>query len=105
MIDNQEIASVSRQSIRQNMALISQDPLLLDLSLRENLDIEGICSDAEIWEAIQATHCKSVVDKLPGGLDYQIAANGGILSRGEWQLLALCRALLQSTWIKINMRP
>jgi ATP-binding cassette, subfamily C (CFTR/MRP), member 1 len=95
IVDGRDIRQIPRQTLRQAMTIIPQDPLLLDLTLRENLDPEGVLSDAEIWAGLEQTQCKQFVDTLPSKLDHEITANGGQFSRGQRQLLALCRALLR----------
>lgn len=91
--------------------MLLEDPLLVDLSLRENLDLEGVYKDVEIWAALETAHvcsivdklskklimvqCRAVAEKLDGGLDHRIRATGGSLSAGEKQLLAMARAILR----------
>jgi len=50
---------------------IRQEPLLLEMSIRENLDIEGTKTDSEIWEALEKTGVKELIEQLPGKLDHQ----------------------------------
>ena len=65
--------------------------MLLDLTIRENLDIEGHAADHEIWNALDKVGCKALIQALPGQLDHAITHGG--LSRGTKQLLALARAI------------
>jgi ATP-binding cassette subfamily C (CFTR/MRP) protein 1 len=62
------------------MTIIPQDPLLLELTLRENLDLEGIRSDQEIWAALEKTQCKPLIEALPEKLDTLITGDGGNFS-------------------------
>lgn len=55
-MDGRDIATLPRAELRSSLTVIGQSPLLLELSLRENLDIEGIYGDAEIWAALDAAN-------------------------------------------------
>ena len=94
LIDGKNIRDLPRQTLRSSMTIIPQAPLLLELSIRENLDMEGVVDDAEIWAALEQTECKAWIESLPGGLDH-VAVSGSAWSRGQRQLLALSRALLR----------
>lgn len=52
-VDGKNIAELSLDTLRQGMTLIPQDPLLLEMSIRDNLDLEGGASDADIWSALE----------------------------------------------------
>lgn len=66
--------------LRQALTIIPQDPLLLELSIRENLDLEGLRTDQEIWAALEKTQCKSLIEALPDKLDTVVAGDGGNFS-------------------------
>ncbi|KAH8914078.1 P-loop containing nucleoside triphosphate hydrolase protein [Atractiella rhizophila] len=94
LIDNVDITTISKRALRSSMSVIPQDPLLLDTTLRENLDIESQSSDADIWKALDSAQLKNFVEELPQKLDTPITGEGGTLSRGQRQLLALVRSLI-----------
>ncbi|KAK4687233.1 hypothetical protein P7C73_g2882, partial [Tremellales sp. Uapishka_1] len=110
-VDGEDIRDISLSDYRAAMSIIPQDPLLLELSLRDNLDPEALHSDADIWSALEksqvssifaptmrtltALQLKSHVETFPGKLDELIEGDGGSFSRGQRQLLALARAILR----------
>ncbi|KAK9899697.1 P-loop containing nucleoside triphosphate hydrolase protein [Cystobasidium minutum MCA 4210] len=100
-IDGIDIRQLPRKTLRQALTIIPQDPLLLELSVRENLDLENVKTDQEIWAALEKTQCKPLIEALPDKLDTIIAGDGGNFSRGERQLLAMTRALLRSKKILV----
>ena len=63
------------------MTIIPQDPLMLELSVRENLDIEGQCSDQQIWAALEQTQCKTLIENMPEKLDTLVTGDGGDFSQ------------------------
>ncbi|KAL8281226.1 hypothetical protein RQP46_006260 [Phenoliferia psychrophenolica] len=98
MVDGKDISDLSLDTLRKGMTLIPQDPLLLEMSIRDNLDLEGTASDAEIWEALEKSSMKTVIESLPLKLD-EVVSGSGRFSRGQKQLLALARALLRSYFL------
>lgn len=86
---------IDREVLRSSIAIVPQEPLLLKAAtIRENLDIENIHNDAEIWRALDQCHVQDLVEGLPDKLDCLDAS--AFLSRGELQLLALSRAVCES---------
>lgn len=53
---------------------------MLELSVRENLDLEGVCSDQQIWAALEQTQSKALIDGLPDKLDTIVTGDGGDFS-------------------------
>ncbi|KAJ7205375.1 P-loop containing nucleoside triphosphate hydrolase protein [Mycena rebaudengoi] len=94
LVDGVDISGISLNMLRSGMTLIPQDPLLLEISVRANLDIEGIHSDEEIWRALELSSMKDVIDRFPSKLE-EVITGSSRFSRGQKQLLALARALLR----------
>ena len=67
LIDGTNIRDLPRSTLRSSMTIIPQAPLLLELSIRENLDIEGVSTDLDIWAALELTECKTWIESLPRG--------------------------------------
>ncbi|MFN7694026.1 MAG: ABC transporter transmembrane domain-containing protein [Burkholderiales bacterium] len=100
-VDGTDIASVTRASLRDQFAVVSQDILLFDDSVLANVAYaqkpdralaEAALRDAALWDFVQT---------LPEGLDARIGANGSTLSGGQRQRLAIARALYRDApiWI------
>lgn len=90
-IDGIDLATIPRETIRTRLITITQDPLILIGTVRLNLDPSLVHSDEAIIAALERVGVLSVIQQR-GGLDAEITASS--LSRGQQQLLALGRALL-----------
>ena len=94
-IDGQDIAHVTLQSLRAQIALIPQDPVLFHRSLRENISYgKPEATEAEILRASQLAHCDEFIRTIPGGYDAKVGERGTKLSGGEKQRIAIARAIL-----------
>lgn len=89
-IDGVDVSGISIDTLRQNLAIIPQDPTLFKGTLRFNLDPNNKFSDALIWKVLEKVHLVNVVTTL-GGLDATINEGGNNLSLGQRQLLCLAR--------------
>lgn len=63
-------------------SLVTQEPFLWFSTLRDNLDLEHVCADSEIWDALELVGMKDLISALPEKLDTVLEA-GGSFSRGE----------------------
>ena len=79
------------------MAIVPQEPILFEETLRYNVDPIGNYSDTEIWEALEKSNLKNVIENLPNKLDSIVMANGSNFSFGQQQLLCFARALVKKS--------
>ena len=95
-IDNQNIREITLHSLRKNISLVSQDIILFDQSIRDNIAFanENASLD-EIMEACKFAAADEFVNKLPNKLDTIIGENGIRLSGGQKQRISIARAILK----------
>lgn len=80
-----------------HVSYVPQEGSIFDGSLRENLCMNGLRTDEELWEALRSVNLADMVKKLPDGLDAHLGERGTALSGGEKQRLALARMLLDDS--------
>ena len=96
LIDEQDIAKVTQESLRQSIAVVQQDISLFHRSVLENLRYgKPDATDAEVYRAAEAAHCTEFIERLPQGFDTIVGERGLKLSGGERQRLAIARAFLR----------
>lgn len=99
-IDGQDINSLTCDSIRGNMSLITQDPYIFNFSIRENLAlVKEDMTDDEMIEACKLAQIHDYIMTLPDKYDTLVGEGGVTLSGGQRQRLAIARALLKKTEI------
>lgn len=95
LIDGQEIAGVSLESLRRQIALIPQDPMLFHRTLRENISYgKPEAVEAEIIAAAKLAHCDEFIRSLAGNYEAKVGERGTKLSGGEKQRITIARAIL-----------
>ena len=100
LLDGEDIRDYTLDSLRSHMALVDQEPILLNDTLRNNLTYghEHVASTA-LSQIIQKTQLKELVDRLPKGLETTVGDRGVQLSGGEKQRVAIARAMLKGSEI------
>ncbi|TXG76224.1 ABC transporter ATP-binding protein, partial [Patescibacteria group bacterium] len=102
LIDGQNIAEVTQQSLRSQIAYVPQDPFLFHRSLRENIAYgKAGATDEEIITAAKKAHAWEFIQKLSNGLDTIVGERGVKLSGGQRQRIAIARAILKDAPILI----
>jgi ABC-type multidrug transport system fused ATPase/permease subunit len=99
LIDGIDTRSIPLDRLRCALAIIPQDPILFQGTLRRNLDRFQQFGDERILQALRRAHLGSWVETLEGGLNAEVKENGSNFSQGQRQLLCLARALLLDTRI------
>jgi ATP-binding cassette subfamily B protein len=95
LIDGQDIAKATQQSLRSQIAIVQQDPILLHRSLAENIAYgRPGASQAAIEQAARLANAHDFIQRLPKGFGTLVGERGVKLSGGERQRVALARAFL-----------
>ncbi|HEY4446930.1 MAG TPA: ABC transporter ATP-binding protein [Steroidobacteraceae bacterium] len=102
LIDGQNIAHVTQESLRASIAVVQQDISLFHRSLLENLRYgRPEASDEEVFRAVEAARCTEFINGLPQGFDTVVGDRGMKLSGGQRQRLAIARAFLMDAPIVV----
>ena len=97
-IDGQNIKEISLKSLRNNLSLVSQDVILFDDTIKNNiLYAKSDASFDEVKKACKFAAADEFIEKLPSGYDTLIGENGIRLSGGQKQRISIARAILKES--------
>ena len=100
LIDGINIEELNEEAIRGNITIISQNPYIFNMSIKDNLRlVKSNVSDEEIVEACKTACLDDFIESLPNKYDTIVGEAGINLSGGQRQRLAIARALIQNTKI------
>ncbi|WP_431091043.1 ABC transporter ATP-binding protein [Paenibacillus sp. 8b26] len=111
LINSISIRNYNKETLYDRIGVIFQDFVQFDFSVRENIgfgSIEHLELDTRIWESAQHTGVDKVIRDLPNQLEQQLGRNfeGGIqLSGGQWQKIAISRALFKDADVYVLDEP
>jgi subfamily B ATP-binding cassette protein MsbA len=103
LIDDVSIRDFTLNSLRRNISLVSQDVILFNDTIRNNLAYGQLRtrSDEELMAVAESAHILDFVDELPDGLETIVGDRGVLLSGGQRQRIAIGRALLKNAPVLI----
>lgn len=102
LIDGQEIAKVTLESLRRQVALIPQDPILFHRTIEENIRYGSLqASQEQLEQAAKLSHCDRFIQKSAEGYQRAAGERGTHLSGGERQRIAIARVILANSPILI----
>jgi ATP-binding cassette subfamily B protein len=102
LIDGQDIAEVTQESLRKNISLVPQDTILFHRTLAQNIAYgKRDATKEEIEKAAELAHCTEFIKNFPLGLETHVGERGVKLSGGERQRVAIARAILKNAPILI----
>ena len=94
-VDDFDIAQIELSSLRKSIGVVLQDVFLFSNTIRYNITLGAPeVTDEMIWHAADLVGARKFIERLPGGLEYNVMERGATLSVGQRQLLSFIRAMV-----------
>ncbi|MFS7243140.1 MULTISPECIES: multidrug efflux ABC transporter permease/ATP-binding subunit SmdB [Serratia] len=100
-LDGRPLASLSHRTLRQGVAMVQQDPVVIAESVLANVTLGRNISEEAVWQALKTVQLAELVRSFPQGIHTRLGEQGNNLSVGQKQLLAMARVLVQAPQILI----
>ncbi|CAI0934774.1 Multidrug resistance-like ATP-binding protein MdlB [Serratia entomophila] len=100
-LDGRPLSSLSHRTLRQGVAMVQQDPVVIAESVLANVTLGRNISEQAVWQALERVQLAELVRGFPQGIHTRLGEQGNNLSVGQKQLLALARVLVQAPQILI----
>ena len=101
-IDGHDLRTIPLDALRNSVGVVLQDVFLFTGSLRDNITLfDPSIGIDKVEEAVGAVGVEGLIDRLPGGLDYDVKERGVMLSTGQRQLISFVRAYAQQPGILV----
>jgi ATP-binding cassette subfamily B protein len=95
-IDGRDLRSIRQRSLRRQIGVVLQDPLLFNDTIRANIAYgRPLATENEIRQAAEAANAADFIARFPDGYDTRVGERGALLSMGERQRITIARALLK----------
>jgi ATP-binding cassette subfamily B protein/subfamily B ATP-binding cassette protein MsbA len=105
-LDNLDLRSVTKKSLRGRIAIVLQDTVLFSTTIRENIAYgRPEATEGQIREAARRAQADEFITRLPGGYDSPVGERGGHLSVGQRQRIGIARAFLKDAPILLLDEP
>lgn len=97
MLGGEDISQIDPETLLKNYAIVFQDVVLFNTSIKENIRIgKKEATDEEVLRAARIARCDEFISRMPEGIDTVIGENGERLSGGERQRISIARAILKN---------
>lgn len=94
-IDGRDLREYDLKELRRHIGVVLQDVFLFAGSIADNITLGSQdITEAQIWEAAELVGARRFIERLPGGLQYQVMERGATLSVGQRQLISFVRAMV-----------
>lgn len=100
-LDGRPLSSLSHRILRQGVAMVQQDPVVIAESVLSNVTLGRNISEEAVWQALEMVQLAALVRGFPQGIHTRLGEQGNNLSVGQKQLLAMARVLVQAPQILI----